>query len=250
MVSADGKTTGSATVVDLHNGLYEVSYSAPTAGKYHVNILHADLGAPDMVPIRGSPFTVDCQDPWTKHRAVGAAPARRKGACMLPIGQELAVYGGDKSGVAVCTTGSGDWRWSTGVDAGVVPDRVNHAAVGTTSQVLVVGGTGLADNNELCDMCCLTRGPEGWSWRRPEVQALAKGRAGAAVVVLEGQVLAIGGENSGDLVPELLALVDMSQNQVRRSSAGLAASICDSPASICEPAATATATASIAGTVR
>jgi hypothetical protein len=43
---------------------------------------------------------------------------------------------------------------------------------------------------------------------------MAKGRAGAALVVLGGQVLAVGGENGGDLVPELLALVDLGAPQV------------------------------------
>jgi hypothetical protein len=46
------------------------------------------------------------------------------------------------------------------------------------------------------------------------VQALAKGRAGAALVVLGSQVLAVGGESGGDLVPELLAQLDISQQQV------------------------------------
>jgi hypothetical protein len=52
------------------------------------------------------------------------------------------------------------------------------------------------------------------------VQALAKGRAGAALVVLGSQVLAVGGENGGDLVPELLALVDLGTQQVGARAGG------------------------------
>jgi hypothetical protein len=74
--------------------------------------------------------------------------------------------GGDKSGVAVCsTTGTGDWRWSTAVEAGVVPDRSMHAAAAAAGQIVVMGGAALADGNELGDVACLARGPEGWAWR-------------------------------------------------------------------------------------
>jgi hypothetical protein len=73
--------------------------------------------------------------------------------------------GGDKSGVAVCSTGAGDWRWSSAVEAGAVPDRSMHAAASAAGQIVVVGGASLADGNELGDVACLARGPEGWAWK-------------------------------------------------------------------------------------
>jgi dynein heavy chain len=41
---------------------------------------------------------------------MGAIPAKRKGATVVTMGTDLVLYGGDKSGVSVCTTDGGDWR--------------------------------------------------------------------------------------------------------------------------------------------
>ena len=69
---------GQSRIVDLHNGLYEVFYTAPATGAFLVHVEYADAGAnPVPVGIRGSPFAVQCTDPWTKFRVLGALPARR-----------------------------------------------------------------------------------------------------------------------------------------------------------------------------
>ena len=79
MVAAEGDLQGGGRIVDLHNGLYEVFYTAPTAGAYLVHVEYADAGVnPVPVGIRGSPFAIECTDPWTKHRVLGALPARRQ----------------------------------------------------------------------------------------------------------------------------------------------------------------------------
>ena len=70
---------GGSRIVDLHNGLYEAFYTAPAAGTFLVHVQYADAGVnPVHVDIRGSPFTVECTDPWIKHRVLGALPARRQ----------------------------------------------------------------------------------------------------------------------------------------------------------------------------
>ena len=79
MVSVAGDMQGSSRIVDLHNGLYEVFYTAPSVGAFLVHVEYADAGVnPVPVGIRGSPFTVECTDPWTKYRVLGALPARRQ----------------------------------------------------------------------------------------------------------------------------------------------------------------------------
>lgn len=79
VVAAEGEMQGGSRIVDLHNGLYEVLYTAPATGAFLVHVEYADAG-PNPVPvgIRGSPFAVECTDPWTKYRVLGALPARRQ----------------------------------------------------------------------------------------------------------------------------------------------------------------------------
>lgn len=79
VVSAAGDMQGGSRIVDLHNGLYEAFYTAPAAGTCLVHVQYADAGVnPVPVDIRGSPFTVECADPWTRYRVLGALPARRQ----------------------------------------------------------------------------------------------------------------------------------------------------------------------------
>lgn len=53
-------------------------YAAPAPGQYLVHASYNELGTADYVPIRGSPFSVTCTDPWVKHRVMGTVPAKRK----------------------------------------------------------------------------------------------------------------------------------------------------------------------------
>jgi dynein heavy chain len=77
VVSVDGGLQGDATIADLQDGRYEVTYSVPQPGVYQVHVSHADLGGSEAVSIRGSPFKVEAADPWIKHRVLGAIPAKR-----------------------------------------------------------------------------------------------------------------------------------------------------------------------------
>lgn len=75
-----------------------------------VFVTYNELGTAELVPIRGSPFTIDCADPWVNHRVMGTFPPRRKGATLAALGSELVVYGGDKSGKClVQPAGSQQW---------------------------------------------------------------------------------------------------------------------------------------------
>lgn len=91
VAAATGKPAEGATaaVADLGSGLYEARYSVPLPGAYEVHVLHTELGAAEPLPIRGSPFSVAVRDPWVRRRAAGAAPARRKGATLVAVGNDL-----------------------------------------------------------------------------------------------------------------------------------------------------------------
>lgn len=79
VVAAEGDMQGDSRIVDLHNGLYEVFYTAPATGTFLLHVEYADAGVnPVPVGIRGSPFAVQCTDPWSKLRVLGALPARRQ----------------------------------------------------------------------------------------------------------------------------------------------------------------------------
>eukprot|EP00798_Chlamydomonas_sp_ICE-L_P023007 gene23007-30199_t len=170
VVSEDGKITGLTRVVDTGTGIYEAFYTVPMTGDYLVHVTFTELGSSQQVAIRGSPFKTTIEDPWTKHRIMGSTPAKRKGATLNTVGTELVLYGGDKSGVSVCATDAGDWKWSTAtVEGEPPPDRSMHTAtLLSDSEIAVFGGTKLADNADLNDMYYLKKNPDGsWSWSHP-----------------------------------------------------------------------------------
>lgn len=169
VVSADNKFEGTSRVLDLNNGQYQVYYAAPTPGPYFLHVTYNELGTTDIVPIRGSPFSVICSDPWTKHRVMGSIPARRKGLSLVTMGNELVVYGGDKSGVSVCSTEGADWRWVNVTPQGEAPpDRTLHSCVITNDSAMVIfGGINLADQNDLNDMYMLRKEGDTWIWSHP-----------------------------------------------------------------------------------
>jgi dynein heavy chain len=180
-----------------------VLYAAPAPGTYHVHACYNELGTSESVPIRGSPFTIECADAWTKHRVAGAFPARRKGITLTALGSELVAYGGDKSGVAVCATAgdSGEWRWSSVAPEGdAPPDRTLHSATLVAGNELVVfGGTALADGSDLNDMYSLRKEGEGgagtWVWSHPAVShPYTRHPDPAALLAAEGSGPAAGGE--------------------------------------------------------
>lgn len=171
VVSADGKVEGAVRVDDWGDGKYLVNFSVPLPGKYSVSVLYAELGGQELVHIRGSPFNIECVDAWSRHRVVGAVPARRKGATMVGMGDELVLYGGDNSGITVCSVSSGDWKWTTATVSGasVPADRSQHSAMAVKDSMLVFGGSSLADGTELADLYWLKKQPDGsWTWSAPQ----------------------------------------------------------------------------------
>lgn len=176
IVSLDFKVQveGRWRIEDLANGLYEVNYCTPLPGRYHVHVYHADLGASEPGQIRGSPFTIECSDPWTKHRTMGACPAKRKGMALLPMGDELVAWGGDKSGLSTVSISGNDWRWAPAAAVKedpeaegepVVPeDRVNASISLKKGKMLMHGGASLKDNQDIADFCILKKTEEGWVW--------------------------------------------------------------------------------------
>ena len=99
---------------------------------------------------------------------MGTTPARRKGLSLVTIGNELVLYGGDKSGVSVCATDGPDWKWSTAAVSGdAPPDRTMHSATVINEEVVIFGGVNLADQTDLNDLFYLKKTADGWSWSHP-----------------------------------------------------------------------------------
>jgi hypothetical protein len=96
-----------------------------------------------------------------------------QGATLSKVDNDLVLLGGSSGGVAVCSTGPGGWRWSSVTPAGAAPaDTRFHSATLLGSQLTVFGGSGLADGNELADMCWLLKGVDNsWSWGGPRSHA-------------------------------------------------------------------------------
>ena len=169
VVSTDGKLIGSARYVDLEDGMYHMFYSVPAVGTYLVHVKYHELGTNESTPIRGSPFSITCTDPWTKHRITGSTPAKRKGCTLNAVGNELVLYGGDKSGVSLCNTEGVEWKWTPATVGGEAPpDRTLHTATILADDIVIFGGVNLNDQNDLADVYYLRKVGDGWVWSHPK----------------------------------------------------------------------------------
>lgn len=213
--------------------------SAPAPGRYKLHVRgHAPGAEGGVAHIRGSPFSVECSDPWAQRPLVGAAPARRPGATLSSLGSDLILFGGDKSLAAVCHASADEgeggqaWQWFPIGEAERPPARKAHAAAAAPggSRLLVSGGLALeGEPSELMDVRALVShgtsfAGTSWGWQAPgpapQVHTRADGslvpseRSGHCAVALGPDALLIfGGEQQGQLLQEL-CLLDAS-NKVR-----------------------------------
>lgn len=234
IVSMDFKipVEGRYRIQDMHNGLYNVYYTVPMPGRYQVHVYHADLGAPEPGQIRGSPFVIDCKDPWTKHRIMGAAPAKRKGMSLVTLGGDLVAYGGDRTGISVCAASGSDWKWTnpTPVGEDTPEDKSLPAVIIKKDTMISFGGVSLNSNNDTADLAFLKKTEEGWTWTKvkehapymrrakegeeeaPTEPQPIKARNSASIWVVEKDLYVFGGENDGDLMQEF-AVMDTTNKE-------------------------------------
>jgi len=155
---------GTVRQVDLDNGTHEIYFSVPAKGKYRIDVGYDDMGDPkEVVAIRGSPFYMEFEDPWTYQRTTGAAPLKRKGGVLTSVSaQKVCLFGGDESGVNVLSTGAEGWAWDTAAAEGQPAPRkdAGMAASGHGSMVLF-GGVKLDGGDECNDLCTFTADAEG-----------------------------------------------------------------------------------------
>lgn len=92
-----------------------------------------------------------------------------QGAALSVLDGELVLYGGDKSGVTICTPGIGEWRWTSVNPSGPAPaDRLQHSMTVVDGQLVVFGGSSLEDDSELADMFALKKASGTWVWSCPK----------------------------------------------------------------------------------
>lgn len=165
--ATEPKIVGDVRIVDHNNGHYEVFICVPAAGPYRVDVGHDDGSDPkDIQPIRGSPFTVHAEDPWTVHRATGLPPMKRKGAQATPVNPKmLAVWGGDES-LAVLNTTAETWAWETVETEGRNPEpRKGHVSFPLPNDSMAIfGGNGNAEGLDLNDLQVLSCHKGAWKW--------------------------------------------------------------------------------------
>ena len=133
-----------------------------------MSIMSQDLGSEHPSHVRGSPFIVNCKDPWTKPRVLGSMPQKRKAATMLPVGGDIVLFGGDKCAPCVLNTSGEDWRWSTMSlpdGASEPPPRTGHTAIPYGDDAMIVfAGVQLAEQTESADVWMLKKKGSEWSW--------------------------------------------------------------------------------------
>lgn len=186
-VSVDGRVRGTARVVDLDNGTYEVFYSVPEPGAYRVEVCYVELAeepadgggdAPAQhaeTPIRGSPFPVQAVDCFANPRVLGQPPAYAEGVAVAVLQQARRVV--LCGGVAAVEVHSllceeGEWQWeAVHVDGDEAPPPRRNAQLaqfGRDTLVMTCGETPAArSGKELNDMWVLKHEEHGWAWVRP-----------------------------------------------------------------------------------
>ena len=160
---------GTVRLVDQDNGIHEVYYSVPTAGRYRIDIGYDDLGEPqEIIPIRGSPFFMDFEDPWTYQRVSGAAPVKRKWSQITSLSAEkVALWGGSDDPVGVLNTKSNGWTWETADATGQPAPRKDYGQTGAAGKMIVFGGTTLA-GEESDELMTFTIDGDNASWKTIE----------------------------------------------------------------------------------
>eukprot|EP00854_Cymbomonas_tetramitiformis_P005424 gene5424-6576_t len=171
-----GLYPGTWRSVDLDDGVYEVFYQVPAAGRYQIDVLYEDPQGV-QTPIRGSPFFVECLDPWTTHRVAGVAPNKRKGTNFTTLGKDVLLYGGNNLGVTRINTAGDAWAWEqleVGGDA--VPHRSNQSSSVVPGGMLAVfSGLDLSNGHDLHDLNTLSQPSEGhFEWKTHTVADYAK----------------------------------------------------------------------------
>ncbi|CAD7704939.1 unnamed protein product [Ostreobium quekettii] len=172
VVSADGKLEGRVRMTDKDNGMYEVFYVVPSPGEYLVHVTHEDLGEKtEDIPTRGSPFKVDCKDPWNRHRVMGSTPNVKKGLQVCALGEDLVVYGASESGVCVCNTEGQDWKWAVAGVEGQGPKAGEVTQCAALEDGSVVYGKGsLTTDEEEKAVYSMVPTDSGFAWAKSEAQ--------------------------------------------------------------------------------
>ena len=166
---------GMSRPVDLDNGMHEIYYSVPSAGKYRINIGYDDPDeVVEIIPIRGSPFYMEFADPWTYQRTTGVAPAMpnkgHKGPTRITSvsSEKVVLFSGADEDVAVLNTGAEGWTWDHADPQGQPEARWGHGQAGYDGKMVVFGGTALPSGEQCNDLSIFTvEGTKG-SWKNIE----------------------------------------------------------------------------------
>ena len=121
-------------------GHYQVNYSVPKPGRYKIEVMHDDLdedtasGNVDLIPVRGSPFTIMCQDPLSYPKISGKAPSFVEGSSFVTVGTSFVLMGGHSTFNVLSKKGI-DWEWSVPEVAGKSPAaRTHHTALSSSAE--------------------------------------------------------------------------------------------------------------------
>ena len=122
----DPALKGAFSIKDLEMGHYQVNYSVPKPGRYKIEVMHDDLdedtasGNIDLIPVRGSPFTIMCQDPLSYPKISGKAPSFVEGSSFVTVGTSFVLMGGHSTFNVLSKKGI-DWEWSVPEVSGKSP---------------------------------------------------------------------------------------------------------------------------------
>ena len=164
----DAKVKGDVKIEDLMNGLYEVNYTVPRPGKYVVSICHDDLdedtksGNVELIHIRGSPFEVELENPWSYPTVEGDVPEKAPKTNLCPVANSFALMGEDD--ISILAPEGGNWTWKKSEVEGTAPAKRTDASIASIGNEIIIFGGKTEEGDTLNDVHVLKKTENVLKW--------------------------------------------------------------------------------------
>ena len=168
--ASNDKIKGDVKIDDMMNGLYEINYTVPVPGKYVVVIAHDDLdedtktGNVELIHIRGSPFEVELENPWSYPKVEGEIPEKDKSSNLCPVANSFALMAGDD--ISILAPDGGNWTWKKSEIEGTAPAKRTNASIASIGSEIIIFGGKTEEGDTVNDVHTLKKGEDNklkWS---------------------------------------------------------------------------------------
>jgi len=211
-------------MLDNKDGTYDVTYVPLFPGEFSVEVTFEDPAQGNQViPVRGSPWTVSFDDPWTHPKVQGVAPRCRPGIVASGMLKKMVMYGGEGE-TAVESLDTDTFTWTSyAADNAPVIHKGHSITQLDNDKLIVFGGQINGAEGEapklLNSVHILAADKDKWKWITP---AEANGKAPTvrvghccAVIPIGKKLVVFGGQDAaGNLLDDVHILKAVNPQSV------------------------------------